>query len=367
MDRIFNTGQGIQMVEVATSPVVTRQYGELKAGALLLCLALAYPGALSGFFHSEINLQKAIDWPTVVALWLGVALCLCVIYGVVIAGFVVALKADKLASSSKSATRLRLLAYTVFATPPLFTLFGLYGDVIIGIPNLAALAWLVFWASVAGMFLVRRGASGRQVPWSSRPTVIRVVHGTSALAILVIFLLAHIFNHVAGFWSPTAHISVMTVFRNLYRNDVVQPILLALFAVQLVSGYLVLRRYSTKRRDWIGCLLASSGAYLAVFIPSHASAVFIVGRATMKADTNWWWLTGAPFGMLADAWSVRLIPHYSLAMFLVVAHLSGGLRTVLVAHGVCERTANRLAVVLVLLGAIGALMTISGLLGVHLT
>jgi hypothetical protein len=182
----------------------------------------------------------------------------------------------------------------------------------------------------------------------------------------VIFLLAHIVNHVAGFWSPGAHIAVMTAFRNIYRNDVVQPVLLALFAVQLASGYLVLRRYSTQPRDGIGCLLAASGAYLAVFIPSHASAVFIVGRSAMNADTNWWWLTGAPFGMLADAWSVRLIPHYSLAMFLVIAHLSGGLRTVLVGHGVSERTANRVAKALVLLGAIGALMTMSGLLGVHL-
>ena len=355
------------MVEFVSSPGVTRQYGVFKAAMVLLCLALAYPAALSGFFHSEMGLQKAAGWPATIALWVGVALCLCVIYGVVIAGFVVALKADKIAGSKEAATRLRVLAYTVFATPPLFTLVGLYGDVIIGIPNLALFIWLVLWVGIAGMFFARRGPSGWQAPLNSRSTTIRVVHGVSALAILMIFLFAHIINHVAGFWSPGAHIAVMTAFRNIYRNDFVQPVLLALFIVQLASGYLVLTRYSTKARDWIGTLLAASGAYLAAFIPSHASAVFIVGRATMKADTNWWWLTGAPFGLLADAWSVRLIPHYSLAMFLVVAHLSGGLRTVLVGHNVSERKANRMATAMIGLGAVGALMTISGLLGVHLS
>jgi hypothetical protein len=35
-----------------------------------------------------------------------------------------------------------------------------------------------------------------------------------------------------------------------------------------------------------------------------------------------------------DAWNIRLLPHYALGVFFVIAHLFCGLRTVLLAHEV---------------------------------
>jgi hypothetical protein len=95
--------------------------------------------------------------------------------------------------------------------------------------------------------------------------------------------------------------------------------------------------------DFFGSLQTASGAYLAAFIVSHLTAVFVLGRWALEVDTNWDFAIGAPAGMMGDAWNVRLVPHYSLAVFLLFTHLSCGLRVVLLAQHVSPTAAGRLA------------------------
>jgi hypothetical protein len=60
-----------------------------------------------------------------------------------------------------------------------------------------------------------------------------------------------------------------------------------------------------------------------------------------KIDTNWSWASGAPAGLIHDAWNIRLLPHYALGVFFIVGHLSSGLRVVMLAHGTRSVVADR--------------------------
>jgi len=116
---------------------------------------------------------------------------------------------------------------------------------------------------------------------------------------------------------------------------------------------------------FIGSLQTASGAYLAAFVTSHLMAVFVLGRWAMQIDTNWDFATGAPTGLMGDPWNVRLVPHYSLAVFLLFSHLACGLRAVLLSHHVAEKGAKGIARTVIALGGIAALVIISAMLGLH--
>jgi len=107
--------------------------------------------------------------------------------------------------------------------------------------------------------------------------------------------------------------------------------------------------------------------FLAAFIVSHLNAVFILGRAVTKVDTTFLWASGAPVGLLPDAWNVRLIPHYSLGVWFVITHMGLGLRGVLLAHKVSTAVANFVAWSVGGLGAAFALTITVAQLSVHAT
>jgi hypothetical protein len=136
---------------------------------------------------------------------------------------------------------------------------------------------------------------------------------------------------------------MMDLLRAWYRSDIVQPVLVALFAFQLLSGLRLLWAAIARRADIYSSIQTATGAYLVVFVTSHLIAVFILGRMFLGIDTTFEWASGAPSGLLHDAWNVRLIPHYSLAPLFVIGHLAMGLRAILLGHGVRVRFTDRVA------------------------
>jgi hypothetical protein len=95
------------------------------------------------------------------------------------------------------------------------------------------------------------------------------------------------------------------------------------------------------------------------------NSVFVFARLYLGTDSDWAFATGAPSGLIKDAWNIRLVPHYGLAAFFVLSHLAAGGRSVLLAHGVARRFADRfliasakaaglVAFVIIMLGMCGA-------------
>jgi hypothetical protein len=259
-----------------------------------------------------------------------------------------------------------LLGPSGLASPPVFTALG----VVLYLLDSSSdyIVWALIWipislAAIAGVDDRRAAASGPER--RAGPPWLRIAHGFSALAILLMFLVPHIANHLTAIWSADLHKTVMNRLRSVYRASPVQAALVGLFLSQIASGIALLGKRMAVPNGLFGSLQTASGAYLAAFVASHLTAVFVLGRWAMQVDTNWDFAIGAPAGMMGDTWNVRLVPHYSLAVFLLFTHLACGLRAVLLGHDVAEKMANGIAVGVIMFGGMVALTVISAMLGVH--
>ncbi len=223
--------------------------------------------------------------------------------------------------SSHFELRARRLAYLSIGVPPFFVLTG----VALGLLHWHVsdeLVWVVGWLAVC--FYVLLGSDS--VLESVRPpTRLRVAHGIAA-ALVVSFVLFHLSNHLLGLVGPDVHAAVMRVGRRVYRSHVVEPILIGLLLFQVVSGARLAWRWSSLPGDAYRVFQIGSGAYLAAFILAHLNSALISARTVHKIDTDWAWASGAPVGLIHDAWNIRLLPHYAFGVFFVLAHLSSGLR-----------------------------------------
>jgi hypothetical protein len=327
--------------------------------------ALAYPSTLLLFYESARILHRTDHFAVRLIAVLAAILSLALSYIVSIFSFYVAYALGTRDHPSPKNERARLLAHLAFASPPLFTAIGVF-CFLLHAPRADYLVWVLLWIALSVFAL--RTDQRPVIPKRLRSTPIRVrtTHGISALAILLLFLIGHMANHVVGIWNLASDIEVTKVLRTIYRARWLQPQIVGLFVLQIISGLALLGSRITKKADLLGVLQTTSGMYLATFLISHMTAVFVLGRIVLKVDTNDAWAAGLPAGMVADLWNTRLIPHYSLAAFLLIAHLGCGLRGILVDHAWSLSLSNRITVVITGIGAAVAIVIILALLGVHL-
>src|SRR5262249_9688375 len=150
--------------------------------------------------------------------------------------------------------RARCVALLAFATPSLHVGFENVGGVLHESSSVAV-AWLLFWTLM--VTIVLKGSRSSSEASAMSPVGYRrlgAVHGVSALTILLLFVGPHIGNHLAGFWSGSIHIAIMNVLRRVYRDDIVQPILLALIGFQILSGTVLVQRRMRMPDDVFGTI-----------------------------------------------------------------------------------------------------------------
>ena len=327
--------------------------------------ALFYPQAVRALYESGKLLHQT-SGPGYAVAWLAFVVSVGLVYGVPALGIGVAYLLGRRERTSPSELLARRLAHLAVASPSLFVLVGvvLY---LFHAPNGDSVFWWILWltALAAAAWAVRRQGRDTHASAASAPVSLRVAHGTSALLIVLIFLVWHLVNHASAAFSLESNQAMMSALRKWYRSELVQPVLVTLILFQVVSGVILLWRVTAVRSDLYQTLQTSTGAFLAAFIVSHLNAVFILGRAVSKVDTTFLWASGAPVGLLPDAWNVRLIPHYSLGVWFVITHMGLGLRGVLLAHRVSLPTANRVAWGVSALGAAFALTITTAQLSVH--
>jgi len=137
----------------------------------------------------------------------------------------------------------------------------------------------------------------------------------------------HIANHLTAIWSTEFHKAVMNILRLIYRASLIQTALVGLFSIPDYRGMALLWRKIATPNGFIGSLQTASGAYLAAFVTLSSDGRL---RARTMGDADRYELgfaTGAPTGLMGDPWNVRLVPHYSLAVFLLFSHLACGLKS----------------------------------------
>ncbi|HZR03989.1 MAG TPA: hypothetical protein VFA81_12555 [Burkholderiales bacterium] len=353
------------------STILHHEMQEVRLPATrLLCsipaiAAFAYPYFVMALYNSGQLLSRASTASSALVASIAMLVAVVLTYGVPAISLAVAVALGRVDVPSTRQVRARRIAHLAFASSSLFVLIGVV-FYLLGSANGDYLFWAVLWA--AALALLASSADGKTATAdaaSGPPAWLRVSHGASALAIVLIFLAWHLLNHMTALWSFHTNEVMMKALRKWYRSDIVQPILVALFIYQVVSGVALLWRYTALKTDFPRTLQTATGALLTAFIVSHLNAVFVLGRGFSHVDTTFSWAGGAPTGLLADPWNVRLIPHYSLAVWLVITHAGLGLRMILLNHGRSRAVADRAAWALSVLGLLVSLIILAALLEVH--
>ena len=324
-----------------------------------LIFAAVYPLCLKAF-HNEY-IANGMD------LWATLALALA--YSVPAFALFVAWRLGGVERFSTRTLLARRVALFAVAAPPAFTLLGvlLY---LMKISNADVAVWIDMWIAIAivvGLsMLITDPATAASPPTGATQRIawLRHAHGWSAAIIVVVFLGAHLINHLIGLLGSEAHLTTMKMLRQIYRNRWIEPTLIYFVSFQVLSGLVLWRPKTAEPADFLATLQTASGAYLAVYLASHVNSVFVLARH-FGIDTTWDWALGAPVGLLADSWNIRLLPHYSLAVFMLQAHLACGLRVILRAHRGSALQADRITWALIGLGLLVALAISAALVGVR--
>jgi len=327
-----------------------------------LC-ALAYPSLLS-WLSAGLVLVHGSDSPNGPIVWVGVIGSLTLAAAIMVVSFVFGLTLGSPHVGRPADYRARCVALLAFATPSLYVGFNNVAGVLDARPAVPV-AWLIFWTLMAMIVLLgSRSSSAASAISPVGHRRLAVAHGVSALAILLLFVGPHIGNHLAGFWNGPVHIEMMNAVRRVYRDDIVQPVLLTLIGFQILTGTVLVRRRMRMPSDFLGTIQTMSGVYVGVYFLAHVTAVFAARYA--GADTNWNWLTRPHDSMLVSLSNLRLIAHYWVGPIAIVTHVACGLRMVLLQHSVSTAAANRLALALITVGVVVSSVILAALLNVHI-
>lgn len=323
-----------------------------------LAMALSYPSLLKGF-HSAV--APANGHMSTAALFAAIA-CLIAIFALPLLSMAWAGWASREASPSRFQLHTRRLAYASVAMPPLYVLTGVALG-LLGRPVSEGVAWIGGWLAITACLWVAGNGDAKSV---GRPVAAwRVAHGIAA-TLIACFVLFHLANHLFGWMGADTHAAVMKLGRTIYRSPIVEPVLVLLLLFQVFSGARLAWRWSAQPADAYRVFQIGSGVYLAAFLLAHMNSAFVSARAVRGIETDWAWASGAPDGLIHDAWNIRLVPHYAFGVFFILAHLSSGLRQVLLAHGVRAAIADRLWVAGLVVSGLIALAILAALCGARL-
>lgn len=145
---------------------------------------------------------------------------------------------------------------------------------------------------------------------------LRHLHRLSAI-LLGCYLILHLANHIFGLAGQDQHIRFMAAIRPLYRNAIVQPLLLALLLFQISSGATMVVRGWRARRGRVAWTQAISGLYLAAFILNHVLSV-LAGRWALGLDTDFRF-AAAGMHVLPLQWI--FVPYYWLGVVALFTHV----------------------------------------------
>lgn len=146
--------------------------------------------------------------------------------------------------------------------------------------------------------------------------IVRKLHFGLSFA-LMIFVVFHLINHAFGLLGPNAHMSFMEKLRVVYRQPVVEAVLIIAVAAQILLGLRLAFSALKYGPSFFGRLQVFSGVYLAAFLLIHVSSV-LMGRNVVGPDTNYFFAVAGYRSELA-VWF--FVPYYFLAVAAIFAHI----------------------------------------------
>jgi hypothetical protein len=325
--------------------------------------ALLYPFTLEGFNASVTRILDGSAGALGLS-WLGAAMCLALAFAVPVVALLAAMSLSEIGRPTATQLRAKRMALLVIAAPTLFVFVGVVLTILHD-PVPDTWLWVACWAIALALLLRSDNDAPARAAARLVPVPLRVAHGVSALALIMIFLALHIANHLMFPAGAETYDAVMKVFRHVYRNDILQPLVVALFLFQIGTGLFFAWRLTAAPTDRFRTFQIASGVYLAFYVLGHMDSVFIFARTYLGIDTGWGFATGAPTGLVKDPWNIRLVPHYWLGAFFLLAHLAAGARAVMMAHGVSKAFADRFMVGGAVVAGIVATVIMLGMCGMR--
>jgi hypothetical protein len=113
--------------------------------------------------------------------------------------------------------------------------------------------------------------------------------------LLLLFGMVHVTNHVAAVGSLQAHVTLQNWLRTVYRQPVVEALIIMAALSQVVTGLLVVSRVRLQRSTRLRNLQVLAGSFLGMFFISHLTGVFS-GRFVQHVDTTFSWRPAARTG-----------------------------------------------------------------------
>ena len=145
-------------------------------------------------------------------------------------------------------------------------------------------------------------------------TTIRRLHYISGIT-LSVFIGFHLLNHLFALAGPATHIAFMEKLRTVYRQPIIETILLLAVVIQIASGIRLL--FNRQKKMIAEKIQIYSGIYLSFFLIVHVSAI-IAGRQIEHLDTNFYF---AGAGLNLYPATLFFSPIISLAFVLSVCML----------------------------------------------
>jgi len=233
--------------------------------------ALLYPFALEGFNTSVTRIAAG----AYTLSWLSAAACLALAFAVPLIAVLAAMSFSEIGDSTAAQLRAKRTALLSVAAPTLFVFLGVVLTMLHD-PVPDTWLWVACWAIALALLLRSDNGVPAVVAPRSVPPPLRVAHGVSALALVVIFLALHIANHLMFPAGEGTFNAVMQVFRHVYRNDILQPLVVALFLFQVGTGLFFVWRLTGAPSDRFRTFQIASGVYLAFYLLDHMDSVFVL-------------------------------------------------------------------------------------------
>ena len=124
----------------------------------------------------------------------------------------------------------------------------------------------------------------------------------------------------------------MKAMRHVYRQEFLQPLLVALFLFQVGSGVYLATHSDVRPIDRFRTFQIASGIFLAAYLLGHTNSAFVFARLYLGIDSDWA-LATAPSGLVKDAWDTRLT-------IFVLSPLTAGARALMLSLGVARLYAD---------------------------
>tara|TARA_R110000868_G_scaffold411745_1_gene708506 strand:- start:561 stop:1175 length:615 start_codon:yes stop_codon:yes gene_type:complete len=148
--------------------------------------------------------------------------------------------------------------------------------------------------------------------------MLKKTHYISGIAI-TLFVTAHLFNHIYSLFGADFHVALMNNFRIVYRNIIIESILIIAVGIQIVSGLILFSKKRKSATNFFEKLQIWSGFYLALFFVIHLSAVF-TGRYILNLDTNFYFGVA---GLNTFPLYFFFVPYYGFAILSFFSHIAG--------------------------------------------